>query len=59
MNEAVIKAVYCYNNMDTLQIPTDEEEVKASLIHKDGHWTDPPTSTDTEAGTQEFTVRCM
>ena len=29
--------------MDTDQIPTDEEQVKASLIHRDGHWTDPPS----------------
>ena len=28
--------------MDLISSATTENKIKASLIHKDGHWTDPP-----------------
>ena len=45
--------------MDNHQILSDEEHMHTSLIHKNGHWAQPlsPSSTDSEAGTQEFSVR--
>ena len=46
--------------MDNHQILTEEEHMETSLIHKKGHWTQPPpSSTDSEAGTQEFSVRWL
>ena len=44
--------------MDSNTNISQEDPVQQSLIFKRGKWTQPPpTSTDTDSATQEFTVR--
>ena len=42
--------------MDQPSISSDDDQPKPSLIYNGANWV-PPTSTETDSGTQGFTVR--
>ena len=43
--------------MDQPSTSSDDDQPKPSLIYNGANWVPPPTSTETESGTQGFTVR--